>query len=322
MAVSNTPIDIVARELGPRSGSKQEARFDIALGGMAGNAASVVRACGLAGGIVGVQGPLAGPCRGLAEQAGLVPYIHERRAGCSALTVARPSGLGASAGVGAGTGDYELMVQRMEPITRAEIGDEALAAMRSADFVVVGPMPATCGAALDLLAFVPEVAKHCALMAHPTLVVHPRFGELAELYGFVQMNFEEARPLAGGSDAAYTVCAAVREALVDKPEFAITNAGRQGWLRSAGLWYGIHPKSVRIVDDIGAGDKFAMAYLIARWTFGAAVEVARDYAVEVAAAGVAGAPIPAFGPAGMRFGAEEHREVGRRGQPGDERIAA
>jgi sugar/nucleoside kinase (ribokinase family) len=282
--IANAPKEMEAIPIGERVGPKQPVRFENRLGGVAGNAALVATVNRIQTHLVAVQArDEAEPCRQLARKSGLTPHITERDDEDAAISVSYPYPNGH-------VGVRALLVQRCRPITLDELMPHR-ALLGRARALVVGPLPIESdrdgAGTLNLLKRLPGLAPraHCALEPHLSLIRDPCFPEVASLYRYVQMNADESHnlPVAGSlpDRIAY-----LRDVLGDEIDIAITNAGHRGLTWSDGREWPITPIAVSVVSDVGAGDAFCTAWVIARAFFGAEAAAALDYALRAVAASI------------------------------------
>ena len=262
LGISAPQIDIKDEPLGPRLGAKRPTRITCRLGGCASHGGCVAVANGIDCGVLGPQaaGHWADVCRDLARRDGLQPLIVEREGVPCGMTIAHPNG----------DGTLDLDVQRMAPLTGAELAEFTEDAATRPRSVFVGPALVDEDSR-NLHAAITRLASSRALMAHPSLLRHnQQFSEIGKLYAYVQMNYAEACILDESTcDIAKLGCRA-RFLLGDQVDFAITNGPKRGLLWAEGRWYIIEPCVVRtVVSDIGAGDVWGAAFMIARWYFDA-----------------------------------------------------
>lgn len=287
MFVSNVPPDIRVTRTGTANGAKTPAKIEFSLGGTAGNGAPVALANGITCGVAGVQaaGFPAGWTRQLASAHGLVPFLTERQVNDPAVTVATENGK---------PGTFDLFVQRMSAPAVHEVSPAARGAIIAAHAVLVGPMPiatATCA----LFRFAARLSQYAAMIPHPTLTSRAStFAKVGKLFDYVQLNLAEAQLLDPAVSDLPRLACRVRFLLGESVEFAITNGDQRGLLWAEGHWFEIVPPPVTAVSDIGAGDAFASAYIIARRFLRVGPRKGLDYAIRVASAVVSGAALPAF----------------------------
>lgn len=285
--IANVPLDIVVRPQGEKAGVKRSASISVGLGGPAGNGGPVCLANGVATSVIGVQGGgwPAKVCRHLLRTAGLSSYIVERTPDPGAMTVAMP---------GESPGSFELSVQRLSPPTESELS-RALHRFPGCRLICVGPMEDSAGS--EALHFsVTDLPVFSAMTAHSSLLKQPeRFHRIGSLYKYVQMNLDEARLLDPTVSDLERIACKVRFLLGDRTEFAITNGPDQGLLWADSAWHPIRPvRLAAIASDIGAGDCWGAAYLIARRFHAATVDAALAYAGRAVAAKLRGNPIPRY----------------------------
>jgi sugar/nucleoside kinase (ribokinase family) len=281
--LANIPLELNAIPLGQRVGSKLPVDFDPRVGGVGANGAPVVAANSIQAHLLGVQSSaLAELCRRLAEKAGLVPHLTERDDDDAAITVSYPSENG---------GSRKLLVQRCRPMTPPEVAPFR-SILDHARALVVGPIPIEGGQAgaetVGLLTALPDLAPHayCAIQPHPRLIGDPRFAQVIRRYHYVQMNGTEANelPVTGSLRERIAHC---RDLVGEDIDFAFTNGARRGWTSADGQYFPIDPITVAVASDIGAGDVFCTAWVIARAFFGADAGAALDYALRAAATVIA-----------------------------------
>lgn len=281
MYVTSLPIDLCVEPLGPLVGAKRAARITNRLGGPAGNGAPVALANGIRCGVIGVQAPGLGVAwsRKLANDLGLVPYVSARRGDCLGLSVISPTDR---------PGEKEIASQRCRPITLTDISAAGLAALRAAEGLVIGPMavahPEIPTTIIRLAQLAPNAYR--ALLPHPSLVCHPMFAEVARQFDYVQMNLAEAR-LTGSPDASVdAIVPRLHDLLAGDVEFAITNGGALGYLWADHHPWAIKPFHVEIMEDVGGGDIFCSAWVVARQFFHLRAKPALRFALIAAAAGM------------------------------------
>jgi sugar/nucleoside kinase (ribokinase family) len=158
-------------------------------------------------------------------------------------------------------------------------------------------MPVDDGETLEMIKHAPALAPQAyhALIPHPTLVAHERFPEVAAPYDYVQMNAAEARALAP-TDDINELALCLRRGLGEGKEFAITNGSRPGLLWADGAWWLITPPAVEVVSDVGSGDLFCTAWVIARGLRRAGAQPALTYALSATAAAIGGGRVRPFQP--------------------------
>jgi sugar/nucleoside kinase (ribokinase family) len=285
--VAGAPLDLTVVPSGPENGSKHPARIEMGLGGAAGNGSPAALVNGIACHLISPlgHGPLGEVSRSLAVEKGLIPHFITRPEGEPAISVSIPSGRK--------PGARDLYIQRLCPPRLRELapfGD----VIAAAHALIVGPMPVADGAegeaTIAMLCGLAEMASegYRALIPHPTFTAHSRFAEVARQFTYLQVNADEARVLAPAIDDLTALGDRWLDLLGEDRELAITNGDRVGHLWVDGEWWPIVPAPVETMSDVGAGDIFGSAWVVARGFFRAGVPAALDYAVHTAATFLAG----------------------------------
>jgi sugar/nucleoside kinase (ribokinase family) len=202
------------------------------------------------------------------------------------MSIAHPNGT---------PGRWDLDVQRSAPLTVDEVVNAVVTVEELPKSLFIGPTPLN-EEAMQFHSLVANLSPQRALMAHPSFLHHPQmFGDIGRLYGFVQMNYAEACVLDVTTRELEELSCRVRFLLGESVDFAITNGPDRGLLWAEHDWYEILPCEVHnIVCDIGAGDVWGAAFMLARWYFGANPKEALSYANLAAAACISGRSIPRF----------------------------
>jgi sugar/nucleoside kinase (ribokinase family) len=283
------PVDIYVEPLGQKSGAKRPARITFKLGGAAGNGAPVPVANHLPTGMVAAQpaGFLSECCQQLALTRGLQPFIIERNGDEGAITVGLPNGR---------PGAMDLYIQRAGRLTASDLTGAASVAICSAQALINGPMIANSD---DLVKFYERIADlapdaYRAFIPHPSLVGHDTFAAVARTHTYCQMNAAEAQLLDPTTSDVAKHALRLLFLLGEEREFAITNGRNRGYLWADGRWWTVDPPQVQVASDVGAGDVFVTAWVIARHFYKANAKAALNYALRATAAAISGAPIPPF----------------------------
>ncbi len=117
------------------------------------------------------------------------------------------------------------------------------------------------------------------LMPHPTLIAHADFPWVARMFHDNQMNAAEVNLLDPATDNLVVLADRLLDLVGEDHDLAITNGDQVGRLRADGQWWPIVPAPVETTSDVGAGDMFGMAWVIARRFFHAGAPEALDYAL-------------------------------------------
>ena len=141
-----------------------------------------------------------------------------------------------------------------------------IAALRSADAVVVGPLSPDDANSPGLLPHVADLASQAyrALRPPRELIVHPGFAQVARRFHYIQMSRIEARLLGVGAGDIGILAQRLRQLHGDRGEFAITAFGGHGLLWADGCWRDIDPIGTGDIDETVAGSVFCMAWVVAR----------------------------------------------------------
>lgn len=285
--ISSAQIDVIAEPMGGNSSAKSPAKIKFKLGGPAGNGAKVCVENNIASGVVAVQrgGIFTAHVKRLAARSGLVPFL-KQRSGDPALSVATPNGR---------PGAFNLLVQRQPPILPAELTGNRARAIECARSLIVGPMH-TDAQAHKLHRRISKLSRenYRALLPHPSLIGDSRFPMICRQYDYVQMNATEARHLDASTNDLAELALRLRHIRDGRGDLAITNGREPGYMWADGRWWSINPIPVSTVNDVGAGDVFCTAWVVARQVFDADARSALDYAVRCAAAAIANSAIPRF----------------------------
>jgi hypothetical protein len=163
----------------------------------------------------------------------------------------------------------------------------AIAALRTADALIVGPLSPDDANAPGLLPHLADLASRAyrALRPPRELIAHPGFGQVARRFPFIQMSHREARALGAGAVDIGILAQRLRQVQGDHGEFAITAFGGCGLLWADGQWWEIEPVAGDM-DESRAGAAFCTAWVVARRFLGAPASKALAYARSAAAAAV------------------------------------
>jgi sugar/nucleoside kinase (ribokinase family) len=290
--VAGAPLDLTVVPSGLANGAKHPARIEVGLGGVGGNGSPVLLINGIRCHLISPQGqgPLGELCRSLAIKKGLIPHLIPRPEEDPAISVSVPSGprLGAR----------DLYIQRLGPPRPCELVPLA-DVIGAADALIVGPMPIAGGVegeeTIAMLCGLADMAPdgYRALTPHPSLITHADFARVARRFSFIQMNGAEASLVSPSSCNLLVLADRWLELLGENHELAITNGDQVGRLWADGRWWPIVPAPVETTSDVGAGDTFGTAWVVARRFFRCGVPEALDYALRAAASFLAeGRAIP------------------------------
>ena len=97
------------------------------------------------------------------------------------------------------------------------------------------------------------------------------------------MNAAEANLVAPSSGNLVALADRLLDLLGEDHELAITNGDQVGRLWADGQWLPIVPAPVETTSDVGAGDTFGTAWVVARRFFRCGVPEVLDYALRAAA---------------------------------------
>jgi hypothetical protein len=164
----------------------------------------------------------------------------------------------------------------------------AIAALRSADAVVAGPLSPDDANSPGLLPHVADLASQAyrALRPPRELIVHPGFAQVARRFQFIQMSRHKARSLGVGASDIGVLAQRLRQLQGDPGEFAITAFDSRGLVWAAGSWWEIDPIGSEGIDETVVGGVFCMAWVVARRFRRADAAQALAYARAAAAAAV------------------------------------
>jgi hypothetical protein len=282
MFVANAPLDVTVVPKGAGNGSKHPAEIGVGLGGIGGNASHVALINQIVCHLITTQGKglLGELCRPLAIEKGLIPHLIQRPEEDLAISVSVPSGRT--------PGARDLHIQRLGPPRLTELASFA-DVLRTVQAVIVGPMPIASGsegaATIAMLCGLADLApeSYRALTPHPSLIVHADFPLVARMFDFIPMNAAEASLLNPATGNLVVLADRLLALLGEDHELAITNCDQVGRLWADGQWWPIVPTPVETTSDVGAGDVFGTAWVVARRFFQAGVLGALDYALRAAA---------------------------------------
>ncbi len=280
--VAGAPLDLTVVPSGPANGSKHPVRIEIGLGGVGGNGSPVALVNGICCHLISPQGngPLGELCRSLAVKKGLIPHLVPRPEEDPAISVSVPSGCK--------PGARDLYIQRLGPPRLSELAPLA-GVIGAAKALIVGPMPISSGAegaeTIAMLCGLADMApdSYCALTPHPSLITHADFARVARRFRYIQMNAAEANLLDPALENLVALGDRLLDLLGEDHEMAITNGDQVGRLWADGQWWPIVPAPVKTTSDVGAGDTFGTAWVVARRFFTCDVSEALDYALRAAA---------------------------------------
>src|SRR5271157_1235114 len=280
--VAGAPLDLTVVPSGPANGSKHPARIGVGLGGVGSNGSPVALVNGIRCHLISPQGhgPLGELCRSLAIKKGLIPHLIPRLEEDPAISVSVPGGCK--------PGARDLYIQRLGPPRLSELAPLA-GVIGAAKALIVGPMPISSGAegaeTIAMLCGLADMApdSYCALTPHPSLITHADFARVARRFLYIQMNAAEANLVAPSSRNLVTLADRLLDLLGEDHELAITNGDQVGRLWADGQWWPIVPAPVKTTSDVGAGDTFGTAWVVARRFFTCDVSEALDYALRAAA---------------------------------------
>jgi sugar/nucleoside kinase (ribokinase family) len=282
--VASAPLDLTVVPNGQANGSKHPARIEVGLGGVGGNGSPVALVNGIRCHLISPQGqgPLGELCRSLAIKKGLFPHLIPRHEEDPAISVSIPSASGTRPGA------RELYIQRLGPPRPCELVPFA-DVIGAAQALIVGPMPIADGAegteTVAMLCGLADMAPHGyrALTPHPSLITHAEFARVAWRFRYIQMNAAEASLVAPSCINLVALADRWLDLLGEDHELAITNGDQVGHLWADGQWWPIVPAPVETTSDVGAGDTFGTAWVVARRFFRRGVPEALDYALRAAA---------------------------------------
>ena len=183
----------------------------------------------------------------------------------------------------------ELYVQRC-PLFQRDVA-EFMDVFRSSRIAIVGPMAVPDADTRAMMTDVAGASEFAALVPHPDLLRSADFfAEVAASFDYVQMNASEARGLfSEAAEGILPLAVKLRALLGSEIEFAITNGAQTGVLGARdGHLHDISPPPVQAISDVGAGDAFLAAYVIARVIRGQSFVAACAAATTLAAERVAG----------------------------------
>jgi sugar/nucleoside kinase (ribokinase family) len=280
--VAGAPLDLTVVPSGSVNGSKHPARIGVGLGGVGGNGSPVALVNRIRCHLISPQGhgPLGELCRSLAIKKGLIPHMISRLEEDPAISVSVPSGCK--------PGARDLYIQRLGPPRLSELAPLA-DVIGAAHALIVGPMPIASGAAgaetIAMLCGLADMAPDSdrALTPHPSLIIHADFARVARRFPYIQMNAAEANLVAPLSSNLVTLADRLLDLLGEDHELAITNGDQVGRFWADGQWRPIVPAPVETTSDVGAGDTFGTAWVVARRFFTCDVPEALDYALRATA---------------------------------------
>jgi len=165
---------------------------------------------------------------------------------------------------------------------------QAIAALRTADAVIAGPLSPDDANSPGLLPHLADLAggAYRALRPPRELIVHPGFAQVARRFQYIQMSYHQARALGAGASDIGILAQRLRRLQGDPGEFAITAFGSHGLLWADETWWEIDPIGDEVVDESVAASVFCMAWIVARKFRRAGAVQALAYARAAAAAAV------------------------------------
>jgi hypothetical protein len=142
----------------------------------------------------------------------------------------------------------------------------AIAALRTADAVVAGPISPDDANSPGLLPHLADLARgaYRALRPPRELVLHPAFAQVARRFQYIQMSHREARALGAGARDIGILAQRLRRLQGDPGEFAITNFSGHGLLWADESWLEIDPIADDDTHEELAASVFCMAWIVAR----------------------------------------------------------
>ncbi len=157
-------------------------------------------------------------------------------------------------------GSEELSCDNREAIAGA------IAALRTADAVIVGPLSPDDANSPGLLPHLADLAAgaYRALRPPRELIVHPAFAQVARRFQFIQMSHHEARALGAGASDIGILARRLRQLQGDSGEFAITAFTGHGLLWADGGWWEIEPIECEAESESVAAAVFCLAWVVAR----------------------------------------------------------
>lgn len=270
---------LTATPLGPKNGSKCDAKVTQTCSGSAYNCAQVGAVNGVPAAALSTQrsGLLARWCRAAAKAAGIRPVLHVSRQVQPGITLATPNHL---------PGHTDLWVSRPAVVTKGWPTEEIRQVLATARVVIQGPVRLT-QAAREWLRVLPALAPDAyrMLIPHPSLIASDDFSWIARKFNGVFMNFAESCKLSGAEDDIVKNACRLAFLTDYRVDFAVTNACDRGILFAAKEWSYrlIQPPQVQVASDDCGGDTFTSAWCVARRILGLSVDEALDYAVDCAA---------------------------------------
>jgi hypothetical protein len=161
----------------------------------------------------------------------------------------------------------------------------AIAALRTADVVIAGPLSPDDANSPGLLPHLADLSRgaYRALRPPRELLLHPAFAQVARRFQYIQMSHHEARALGAGASDVGTLAHRLRQLQGDLGEFALTAFARTGLLWADDAWWEIEPIGCVGANESVAESVFCTAWVVARWFRGASAPDALAFARAAAA---------------------------------------
>jgi hypothetical protein len=183
------------------------------------------------------------------------------------------------------SGILQLLGREEGSIADREAIAEAIAALRTADVVIAGPLSPDDANSPGLLPHLANLSSgaYRALRPPSELLLHPAFAQVARRFQYIQTSHREARALGAGTSDIRTLAQRLRQLQGDPGEFAITDFTRAGLLWADDAWWEIEPIGCEGAKESIAESVFCTAWVVARWFRDASVPDALAFARAAAA---------------------------------------
>jgi hypothetical protein len=164
----------------------------------------------------------------------------------------------------------------------------AIAALRTADVVIAGPLSPDDANSPGLLPHLAELSRGAfrALRPPRELLLHPAFAQVARRFQYIQMSCHEASALGAGASDIGTLAHRLRQLQGDLGEFVITAFARTGLLWADDAWWEIEPIGCEEATESVAESVFCTPWVVARWFRGASAPDGLAFARAAAATAI------------------------------------
>lgn len=267
-------VDISRESVGERVGAKRPVRYEIKLGGSAGNMLRALGQMGLRINVHSAAHPffIAG-IRAEVRRLGGTPFITESE---DALAISQ---------IEQGSNGGSLLDVHRPTLRHKDIAtDDFTTNIRASALSILGPISEPSEAVL-LMKEMTDSAQRSVMIPHPKVLVDPGFASGAQKMAAIILNRDEANRIAPSDDASCDPVSHLRCLIGGETDIVVTN-GREtlvAWAQN-----NCHEKRPRDVghvrSDFGAGDTLAGRYFYYRFVAGLAAGTALDQALDDVAA--------------------------------------